>query len=907
MENQALLHSIFDNRELVNLYGGKLKLLDLFDKTSLSDDKWILGRSDWKFTFDFSLFSLPHIAFCDNVTVSFDGTEYLCSPVIFAKILFLELSKPTSNPGTHHVRFNLLLKLFAFLQKTGKNKIEKVDMQDLFSFLMSVDVYMNRVENRVSVLSYSNCIAHFQIDKIVSTLRKLKCNDLLVPIPRKLRRKALNDACKATADMTAKDYQKGGSFNFLTLDVGRHYIDYCADIFEDNYAHCVALNKTIARAEKFLSAEISKSSLKLVMTEIKRILTGVDIVASPKKDTKGFVNYRTRRARWQNDVIEIFSDEYKRALEAIILLKTDSLSELTNRLGLIDRYDSYEFSRSMIFARIFPDDLPKSRADICEEFLASCEKKIFTIEKFDRICDELLADKLPSSFLPKDAWIRMKQQHSDQEITIQNFIVNTEAAGIVLFVAQTGWRSSEYGFPLESINITMNEDILDGLYIPYRFEVNWSVPKTSGATKLDREVTLSSFLLAWQLNNFNQNASENPCLYSPSGHSKSIYKSESFISTRLFKNWESFVTYYTPFIELDTLDELASQPVLQAKDRETYVRLKEKYASNYKVVSLRGVKNRVRSQLVRLKALNVGNIDGYKNSGEIIAEYARGEISAEYKAVFDEYLSDETKEAIKNKQITVAKDVSKDLNMLVFREMTHDVCYPTAHSFRHIWAEAVLKRYRGDVGKFIRANFKHIDESFFMRYLRNKNVRDIHEMAKRTVINDLVKTHLLQVKDKYKDVAGRVHVFIRRLIKVTEVSSIEQISTKAESFSEHNIIDIKVNSWVTCILKKSSTKRAKCAEDGVPQRQNASPSLCLGCINGDITSGNFIGIMMAIKSSIKVCNNPRLPYRFKMSSIHEVSLAKGRIEELKRNSGKRLYDKAIAILSAALKAAQANK
>lgn len=56
-------------------------------------------------------------------------------------------------------------------------------------------------------------------------------------------------------------------------------------------------------------------------------------------------------------------------------------------------------------------------------------------------------------------------------------------------------------------------------------------------------------------------------------------------------------------------------------------------------------------------------------------------------------------------------------------EILDGVRYPSPHAFRHIWAEAVLTRYQGDVGAVIRHQFCHLDNSFFMAYLRDKDAR----------------------------------------------------------------------------------------------------------------------------------------------------------------------------------------
>ncbi len=68
--------------------------------------------------------------------------------------------------------------------------------------------------------------------------------------------------------------------------------------------------------------------------------------------------------------------------------------------------------------------------------------------------------------------------------------------------------------------------------------------------------------------------------------------------------------------------------------------------------------------------------------------------------------------------------------MDIVSELLEGVRYPSPHAFRHIWAESVLTRYQGDVGAVIRHQFAHLDNSFFMAYLRDKDVRGLMQSAK---------------------------------------------------------------------------------------------------------------------------------------------------------------------------------
>jgi hypothetical protein len=107
------------------------------------------------------------------------------------------------------------------------------------------------------------------------------------------------------------------------------------------------------------------------------------------------------------------------------------------------------------------------------------------------------------------------------------------------------------------------------------------------------------------------------------------------------------------------------------------------------------------------------------------------------------------------------------------------------------------------------------------------------------------------------------------------------------------VISIKPNAWSTCMLRKGTERQAKCSVNGVPQRHRASPSLCLGCINADITSANVPGIVAFVKIDVDACINPELPLFIKEVSLAVVRTALTRIIELKNNEKTDKYNPVI--------------
>jgi hypothetical protein len=156
-------------------------------------------------------------------------------------------------------------------------------------------------------------------------------------------------------------------------------------------------------------------------------------------------------------------------------------------------------------------------------------------------------------------------------------------------------------------------------------------------------------------------------------------------------------------------------------------------------------------------------------------------------------------------------------------------------------------------------------------------------------------------------VLRRFERFISKATRITKVLSHNEFIKKTESIANQRIIDIKENPWVTCMLRIGTLTSAKCSEEGVPQRHNASPNLCLGCINANISEGNFNGIVVYIKSDIEACREPLLPYFVKKGAIVTLNLAVKRVSELNEKAYNLKYVKFIEHLKESIELAEVTR
>ena len=366
--------------------------------------------------------------------------------------------------------------------------------------------------------------------------------------------------------------------------------------------------------------------------------------------------------------------------------------------------------------------------------------------------------------------------------------------------------------------------------------------------------------------------------------------------------WADFVNHYSIFNDIEAWQGLKGKSLLTETEKTSLQTLESNYRFDEAPMrALIKMKKALNEALPRVLLAQEKNND--KAFGVRLREYLGGTAPGDIAALFDTHLSEETKTKLQSGEVELDKAGVR----FVRGEFLGEAVYATAHAFRHIFAEAVLRRYRGDVGRFIRAHFKHLDERFFMAYLRDKEYRVIQQIATRHVINSVVRVHMDSIEDEHREYAGGVDRFLSKAVGITHVYSDEERKEKLAQATVKRVLALKSNPWVTCMLRDGTQQNAKCSVNGEPQRQNAQPRLCLGCLNADIAAGNFNGIVIYTKQDVAACRNPELPWFIKEPHYHTVTLALKRVEELRHNSNNPKYDKFITHLKETLLIADAQR
>jgi hypothetical protein len=901
---------------LADILESKLSALNPLDNATLTDDVWRFQMDSQVITIDFTLFTSTYLQFTESVTVSFDEQAIPLTLTEFAKLVWLEVTMgKAAQPKLYHQARDMLALVMAYLHSEGLDQLDASSLEGFYSTCLMQNPTEMGLKPRLSPPAYINRFEGLTLLAMKRILSKYKISGVIGHVTSRHCNKALNDACLAMLDMTRLEYKEGGSFNLLGLEVGKHYIDHCQHLFECHSAYVTAIRRTTAA---LFNVQSQRPGLRLNKNSTTKLLgkvfIGAKIDSTDIKERYFKSNSLEKLLAIESFIHTTFKQEFERAERSINAFRLDTINQIVSACNLPERYDAQEFVRALLFVEFFGEN-GKAKSAIWHEYKAALSNEKsdvnnaplpITLAEFDAIKKTIL-DKHQTTLvgsnreemrhqlksLAETLPVSPSEHYSTGMEYFNKMSTMIEDAGVTCFVGLTGWRASEYAFSLNNIEIDINTDVLDNQYTPWRFHVRWKVPKTSGDTPLPREITLGGYILAAQLAHLNfadEKSQPLPALYLASTDKQKAV-SNTIIRYAVNTCWEDFVLHYSMFKDIDTMQALSDKTHLREQEQKQYDRLTCTYDLNSsQMCRLRELRQSLKAALPRV--LLVRSVGDSRTIGKRLRQYIKGSTPKEITDLFDSYLSEETKATL------MAGEVSLDKAVVRFasNEILGEAVYPTPHAFRHIFAEAVLRRYRGDVGKFIRAHFKHLDSGFFMAYLRDKEFRVIQQVATRNVINSVVRKHIDAIEDKHRDYAGGFDRFLSKAVNITQVIGHTEMKEELAKATSKRVLAMKSNPWATCFLRDGTQKTAKCSINGEPQRQNASPKLCLGCSNADISEGNFNGIVIYIKQDIDACRNPELPWFIKEPCYHTVLLALKRIEELKRNSGKATYDKFIAHL-----------
>lgn len=802
--------------------------------------------------------------------------------VLLSKIVWLSLAESTTEQS-YVTRFLGLNLFWAALARHNITELNKENLAQVLTFLLMNRVYRGRVIKSLGIKSSVNFGATTQLVIVRRTLAHLGLNWIGREVTGSLVKKHLKTLIPELTDDTLsyRDWYAGGSYNFLTLDHGRYYVEHCLNFFEQNFALALALSQTF-RAAKHIAETLGYKEL-TVSNLLSRILRGFS-VDDLKKDAQNWGLLTIQNVH--EHVLHHFSVAYRQAHYEVRLLQEPALTSIATGCGLKPSFANVDRMRVIIWEWQQRNDLAETQLllDQCQPPV-HWQAFIREIDYWKQLCGK---DLLSAPSLHDYRAIGLLEAESVRDVSksFPRQLINSVArSGLTSVVALTGWRKSEFGFPFSAIQRIKNHDRLDEYSFPWRYQVDWHIEKTHGNVRQLREVTFNTVVTAERLKRLNGAGDDRPCLYGITQGKRNASESSLKVNIAVRALWPHYIKHYPGFKLLDDWNawqklarvEASGALLTAVQRREQEKLLKVRSASewhNLKIDSnLKESGRRAREEWPRVEFFfEHGNSKGKK---DWLVHYRNRTLGPKWITMLDAHLSDETKEFL----LSITDDECR--TMLISRavnaELLADALYPSPHAFRHMWAEAVYRRFDGDAGWMIRSQFKHISRSMWLAYIRDKDNRFGHQRTKIRVINSLVGNYL---KNKGEGYTGQLHTWLRRLFRKTAVLSPEEQIEFATRLTATEIEDVKANPWGYCLLKRRTRSKANCAEMGEPQRHNASPDLCLGCIHNLMQSVNVEWVLLHLQSHVAALQNNIVPPVFKASSYELVKNATRHIRTL---------------------------
>lgn len=819
---------------------------------------------------DFSVFDLPIFHLDSPAILNKHESECALSSKQYAKLFCSAALTPKSSQAVLPT-YHMIMQIFAFLNEHHEIALSTSLLDAFWTSFMARSVNQNGFFNRVSSPSYKGFIRRAPLQKLRNQLMALGVTGV---IEQKLTNtkieNSLDEVCQSQYSMTLKEFKKGLSFNFLGLELGQYYVDHLNHVYQNNFLYTAVCKKALSAAiEKSGLANITEGNDRNRLNNV--LLAGIlgDDLDASQVFTKGVYHQDLKRMT-ENALVS----EYSKRFDSVSSMRDDNIKSLVIELGLGARFDAVEVIRVLMLQKYLGLQGHKSADDVWSGYLSSLDRSFIDSQSLSAICVDDVYAKMESIVSQQrltgrecltaiQQWAKGLMTTSADE-TYKSFkaLLDTHLhAMTALVVAWTGYRKSEYGFPLSAIRTEPNVDILDNAHVPFRFKLKWLCPKTNGSTKIDREVTSQCYQVAAQLNELFGHEQDKPCLYALTSNNLRKEKAEesgSFIEYRVTVNWAGFINYQ-PFHEVMRLNDLLQENrELTSQEQEEVEALSLKYAvGSARYRHLLSSASEVKTgwlRLSRASASFAGDKAQRKFKQSLVA-YCQGcpVENDEHLTIIDKHLSSETKALLQSARVSLDdRKTMKDISS----EILEGVRYPSAHAFRHIWAEAVLTRYQGDVGAVIRHQFCHLDGSFFMAYLREKDARGLMASAKQRYLNSVVERLIIESEQRDEKHLGGLARFVQKATHLTQVKTESQIRALREVIAGR-IIDIQPSRFATCIPRDGGESRAKCAKMGTLNPQDAKLEFCLNCMNAWISEGNIHGIWQTVQPMVKEAMQPK--------------------------------------------------
>ncbi len=466
--------------------------LSSISNSNFEGEIWNLTLSNGSVKLDFSLIFNTIVDISNNNNChSFEKILYDLKVII---LKLIELNPKTNPTQSHYTGIILTLK---FLSERKINTISKDNLADFFSYSLFKSSNNGIIQKRLKVIGHATMNNRHNL-LLISNISKNNLGYYLLycsKITEKHIEKSLENALdKSTKGMlTFHDWKEGGSFNFLTLDYGKYYIDHCRNFFKDNLPEAFAISKTLDNAREIVKISglnrNNKEIKDFIIPILSNFISGVSVDNLPKSYKEDLSTSTLHK------IMNTTLKEYKRHHEVGAYIKFVSSSDSIYLSEIIEKHINYDAKKYLqpiiVFLTIKKLTTQKSLEQLkaIELILNSYSvnsKALLNIERdiYKKFISNNYDPPKPSFAFYESLGISTDK--SSDTVRIRNFTKLFMSCGIIGFVSITGWRASEYGFSINDITLSKNNDILDQDKHPIRYSVKGRVPKTHGKSPVER-------------------------------------------------------------------------------------------------------------------------------------------------------------------------------------------------------------------------------------------------------------------------------------------------------------------------------------------------------------------------------------------------------------------------------------
>ena len=207
------------------------------DKGDFYSDTWSFDarKNGTVTTLDFSWFDSPAFHFESIATYSKDGRDFALNAKAYAKLVCL--TNVSSKKADNVLRaYQMMRHLFAFLKESGATSLTVSLLESFWTSFMGRTVNQDGFVGRVSTPAYRGSIDSVPLHTIRNRLKAIGVAGVIdSALTKKKIEKSLDEVCQSQYSTTLAEFKKGGSFNFLGLELGQYYVDYLNQVYQNDF------------------------------------------------------------------------------------------------------------------------------------------------------------------------------------------------------------------------------------------------------------------------------------------------------------------------------------------------------------------------------------------------------------------------------------------------------------------------------------------------------------------------------------------------------------------------------------------------------------------------------------------------------------------------------------------------